>query len=130
MITNFKLYEIIKKSPTKKALARDYKIGDYVICECKTSFTFPELPELNEFTLNNIGQIIDILDIRRRSDIYVVQFDYIPEILRPGFQIKYNKADINKKYENSITFNREDIKYLSDDKSDLETLISANKFNL
>ena len=36
MITKFKLYETIKKSPTKKALARDYKIGDYVICECKT----------------------------------------------------------------------------------------------
>ena len=120
MITNFKIYETIKKSPTKKTLARDYKIGDYVICE---SESFNKIPEFNNFILNNIGQIIDILDIRRRSDIYVVQFDYIPEKLKNGFQINHSDIDINRIYENSITFNREEIKYLSDDKSDLETLI-------
>ena len=124
MITNFKLYETIKKSPTKKALVRDYKIDDYVICESE-GFSI-----LNDFTLNNIGKIIDILDIRRRSDIYVVQFDYIPKKLRNGFQITHSDFDINKTYDNSITFNREEIKYLSDDKLDLEVLVNSNKFNI
>jgi len=125
MITKFKLYETIKKSPkTKKILVKDYKIGDYVICESES------FPMLSDFTSSNVGQIIDILNIRERFDNYVIQYDYIPDNLKHSFQIQCHDNDPNKKYENSVTVTRTEIKFLSDKKSDLEYLSNSKKFNI
>ena len=123
MIKKFKLFETLKKGPViKKTLVRDFKIGSYVICESKHEFE-----ELNNFTLNNVGQIIDVLDIKDRTDNIVVNFDYIPYELINGYQVTRYK---NNTYKSAILFTRWEIKYLSDDKSELESIIAANKFNI
>jgi len=117
MITDFKIYEKNKKSSILPS------IGDYVICE-SIDFT-----ELNSFTLSNIGQIIEIIDIKYRWDRFIVQFDYIPDYLE-SYQIYHSEIDYSKKYKNAMSFSLEELIHISDDKSKLEFLTQTNKFNI
>ena len=94
------------------------QVGDYVICSVDVIF----FKNLNEFCKYNIGQIIKILE---KTGEYLVRFDdaYNSDI---NSLILYS-TNVDKF---DVKFSKREIKKFSKDKEELESLVSANKYNL
>ena len=96
------------------------KIGDYVICD-EYEPEDVHFNDFNELVNNEVGEIIDI-NGNNSDDRYVVRFDNIPETIGAGF--------LDRDYDSAIRFLRSEIKYFSKNKSELEAIFAANKYNL
>jgi len=113
-----KTYEKIQKI-SKRFRKKDIHIGDYVII----NDNYPEFTKYSNYINNNVGKIINITSIRDRTDIYVVQFDELTvDDVGAGFLDSY--------YNSSMRFTFDELKYISNDKADLEVKLAANKYNL
>lgn len=112
-----KIERFNESSITKKKI----EIGDYVICNEYDVHDY-KFDDFNKLVSTHVGRVIDITKKENRSDKYVVQFDDIPESLKNGFMIK--------EYPSAIRFTRDEIIYSSKDKSKLEYIFAAKKFNL
>ena len=87
------------------------KVGYYVIMETSSVDNY-----LVNFIESNIGIISNVF--KNKNTIVCVSYDNIP----------YN---INSYFESNLRqFNINQIKYMSEDKSELEYIINANKYNL
>lgn len=113
MIIKFKIFEAFNEGKPK--------VGDYVLGE---SVRDPESKSvLNVFLKENIGKIIDI----RKST---------PQGLFWKYFITYEKHIPTVKFREDIgsipcmALHEKYIKYWSDDKKELELLLTANKYNL
>jgi len=110
MITKFKIFENVNEN--------EPEVGDYVIA---SSNDF--LIDLNEFTKNRIGRLYNIFKPLYVDDLsYTVIYDNIPKELDCYTFKVYD--------EEAISLDKEDIKYWSKDKEDLEKILMTNKFNL
>jgi len=92
-------------------------IGDYVICY---EDNYPN--EYNIFLSNNIGRIICI---NAGYDYIVVSYDN--NKIESNFKYLYKYDDLNVYCRN---INNNDIIYSSNNITDLELIISVNKYNL
>ena len=110
MITKFKIYEEINLN--------EPEVGDYIIAESNDFLT-----DINEFTKNRIGILYNIFKPLYADDLsYTIIYDNIPKEL---------DFYVFKVYDDeAISMNREDIKYWSKNKEDLEKILIANKFNI
>lgn len=101
MITKFKLFENINED--------EPEVGDYVLCEEDEDTTF-------DFTKNKIGKYC-----MNSEDIdypYYIEYDNIPDNLQIFFT------------DNCRLMMKNEIKYWSKDKNELEAILSTNKFNI
>jgi hypothetical protein len=92
-------------------------VGDYVIvCE--------EEPRIDNFTLNNIGQIIPIPESwKKKEKIYLfVQYEYIPPELSEWFRT-YGAP-------RTRIFSKDEVLFCGKNKEQLELKIFAKKYNL
>jgi len=138
---HLKTYEMINNDNQKIP-----EIGDYVICK-DTPFHNNFHIALNKalfenFTLNNIGQIIDIKFLSNKiCTKYYVKYDtdIQDDILNYGFIKLENIGDItnykiypvkNISYTNITDFEYKEILYFSKNKEDVETYLSSKKYNL
>jgi hypothetical protein len=112
----------IKKFET--ALIRGLEIGYYVMCEVDVKF----FNDLNVFSKNHIGEIIDIQ--YNSAMPYIVEFDVNFENYK--FLKTYHISIYNGKKTKKLTvaFSPNEIIDYSDDKSDLESKISSKIYNL
>lgn len=90
------------------------QIGDYVIID---PYTHPK--EVENWILNNIGQIIDI----ENYDTYIVKYENIPTGWEDHFSYNDEQKNIRKTQKSGI-------KHISKNKEELELIISQNKYNL
>jgi len=106
---------------------------------------FSTKPKFIDYLSNNIGQIVKILTKKYDEDDneILVKYDNIPtNILSYGFMMIDNlKKDVeietipdlkilDELYTNITSFEFNEIIYFSNNKSDVETYIQANKYNL
>ena len=97
------------------------KIVDYVICyEYRSDDS--HFDNYNRLMNSEVGELIDIDTRNGHNDKYVVRFDNIPETIGTGF--------LDRDYDSAIKFLRSEIKYFSKNKSELEAIFAANKYNL
>ena len=99
-------------------------VGDYVICEEQTSSD----KELKEFINNTIGKC-DGVKGKKTEDfltLYAVKYDDIPYWQKSCNNFTY---DIKGKYY-TRNFYRREIKHISKDRKELETILAAKKYNL
>jgi len=90
------------------------QIGDYVICQ-----ELNAIEEINLFLGNNIGKIVFVGE---RKMFFCVQYTNIPR----NISDRFGYGSIT----NARNMRRDEIKYWSDNKENLETLLSTNKYNL
>jgi len=110
MITQFKIYE--------KLNVNEPEVGDYVIVQSNDF-----LVDINEFTKNRIGKLYNIFKPLYADDLsYTIIYDDIPK------ELDFYKFKIDD--EEAISMNKEDIRYWSKYKEDLEKILMTNKFNL
>jgi len=129
---------------------KEPEVGDYVICQDtasigKMNVYFSTKPKFIDYLSNNIGQIVKILTKKYDEDDneILVKYDNIPtNILSYGFMMIDNlKKDVeietipdlkilDELYTNITSFEFNEIIYFSNNKSDVETYIQANKYNL
>ena len=103
MITKFKLFGSINEG--------EPKVGDYVICEESVSGEV-----VKEFISNNIG--IFSKSIHDETFKYSIEYENIPDNIYGAFTNKCRRMS------------RQEIKYWSKDKEELEILLVTNKYNL
>jgi len=102
--------------------------GDYVICEEDEYYPNYPIESVNTLIKNNIGRIITIeySYINKNNDRYYITYDNIPEECDDYFSDIYNNGFKFK----TRDMLREEIKYWSKNKKDLEIILQANKYNL
>ena len=103
----------------------DPRVGDYVICE-EMIFTGKEFNEICEFISNNIGQVIEINEIKRINKkfiFYTILYEEIPNNLK-------SFAHFNGKNINLRQMKREEIIKFSKDRNELEEYLTAKKYGL
>lgn len=117
MITQFKMFESVNDG--------EPEVGDYVICHSHMSF----FTEVNDFTKTNIGKLIKIdsqSDKYEGGDnieiIYIVRYEKVPRTLDLLFFKEYGG--------DSIIMYKDDIKYWSKNKKELEKVIESEKYNI
>lgn len=93
------------------------KINDFVLCKMPernldryTDKYIEEQTILKNFINNNIGQIVDLINIK-----IIVKYENVPEIIKNNFPY--------------TTYLR-DIIYFSDNQEELKVMLDQNKFNL
>jgi hypothetical protein len=86
------------------------KVGDYVIVDRKTEL------DVYDFTSNNIGYYEQSVNSNRMT--YHIRFNNVPEELEKKFTY------------NCRNYSREDIKYWSKNKKELEIILSTIKYNI
>jgi len=99
-----KTFEDINKKP---------KVGDYVLCNEFTAFD-----EFRIFLNNNIGKIVEINSNSDDNCPFCIEFKNIPKVFT--YKFPYNKRNFSEK----------EIVYCSDNIEELETFLSAKKYNL
>lgn len=118
MITLFKIFESITTPP---------KIGDYVLIDSNLFHNYYRNELFCEYINSNIGQVIEIKITQDRfkfnENSVVVKFENIPKEL--SF-FGDNFFDRN----NNRTCSISTLKCWSSNKEELETLITAKKYNL
>ena len=121
MITNFRIYEFINQGKPD--------IGDYVICkeEVEGLINVDITNELNNFLLSNIGKVIgtkggEISEDYDNEYPYLISYEKVPRKLK--FCFEYSSDN------NARVFGINEIEFWSKDKKDLESIISAKKYNL
>jgi hypothetical protein len=105
------------------------RVGDYVLCERDNSNNHMGTAKLcSDFIENNIGLIINHLKskISDSEEVFRVKYENVPEKLKGGWFF-HSKELINCYY--YIT-KKHEIKHWSKNREDLETILSANKYNL
>lgn len=113
MITNFKIFENINKG--------EPEIGDYVICEEKIGSISQFI---KDFVNSNIGKIMAILDKPSVYDFWI-HYD-IPDDEK--FKLFYSS---NEEVPSSWRkMKRNEIKYWSRNKEDLEPILAGTKYNI
>jgi len=120
---HLKIYELFNN---KLEETKYPKIGDYIVADCDYD-TNGDLEELIAFLNNNIGQIVDICPRERKpsafsnwgSDDGIFNVEY--EDVIPG-----SYADKRKTW----WLRKEEIKYFSDSKEELELKLQIKKFNI
>jgi hypothetical protein len=114
MITNFKIFETVSTQPN---------LGDYVILFPKNGSS-EALSVYNKFISENVGEIVEI---RREHGgtgyIYFVKFENIPEILSFSHTNYFRKN-------NTSDYTTQHFRYWSENKEELEAILSAEKYNL
>jgi hypothetical protein len=108
---HLKKYEQLKE--------QEPKIGDFVIC---TDNGITNDKNFESYLNTNIGKIILIRD--NDKDPYCVLYEDIPS------NFKVYASIVHDKIRKLIKFNRDEIKYFSKNKEDLERIIIANKYNI
>lgn len=113
------------KSLYENIISTEPKIGDYVICT-----DIEDKPEFINFLNNNIGKIVmikrNIPDNDKLTNVYVAKFDNIPENIKSFFKYR----SINNTHYNLRGFYPHEIINFSENKNDLLTYLTANKYNL
>jgi len=90
--------------------------NDWVIC----AEVLNTDKDLDNFISNNIGKIVDIKYIYDiNDDQYTIKYDDVPYTL----EYRFTKLNTRLMYKNEI-------KYWSKNKEDLEIILQANKYNL
>lgn len=104
------------------------QIGDYVIMRYGLPYVFDDYmskEEILKFISNNIGKIIEIIDMENKLFVEI-EYDDIPDDL-----IDYFSTDFpDHLTQNLLIFNLDDIKMFDKDKEILEIKTSAIKYNL
>ena len=103
MIIKFKTYESINED--------EPELGDYVIC--KESHEHEIV--VQNFLSQNIGKIVEM----NKGYKYIVKYKNIPNDTKKYFI-----------YQGTRGMDRNEIKYWSKDKEELESILNANKYNL
>ena len=101
---------------------KNFKNGDYVICEEKTNMADINLVN---FINSNIGQILNSKELDDSWDtLYEVRYENIPDELKmtDHFHVKYTYYIRN--------FYQKEIVHFSEKRETLELILSANKYNL
>jgi len=114
MITKFKIYE--------KLNVNEPEVGDYVICY---NYETDDVLFRDKFTSNNIGKLMEIQNLNHYNEIeysYMVKYDFLPDELD-----WLNFKDLGKYV---LSFYKNDIKYWSKNREDLEMILQTNKFNI
>ena len=121
MMTQFKLFEG-KKYP---------KVGDYVICELEL-YNSDAKEQATKFLNNSIGRIVDDEDAqvdfvsRIKIKSYKIEFFNVPsDVQREYFTTYSNTFPI---YNSWVVFG--DIRYWSEDKKELERILTERRFDL
>ena len=119
MITQFKMFEKISMPP---------KIGDYVIINDEL-YKNGNL-EFYNFIKSNIGKVIDTkisngnsLTGFSKEEIMLILFENIPD------ELSYYKKNFFYK-DNTRACSVSSLKYWSENKKELETLLASEKYNL
>lgn len=112
MIIKFKIFESIDETPD---------IGSWVIIE-EDSETYSI--EARKFINNSIGYIWK----RNGSNSFIIKYYNIPADVI--FYFAYSDYSDGLKIGNSLLATREEIKYCSKNKEELEHISDANKYNL
>ena len=119
MITQFKIFENVNHG--------EPEVGDYVICHSHMDFFY----EVNDFTKTNIGEIIKI---DSQVDKYKYEYDDNIDVI---YMVKYENVPktldflVFKDYDcDSFVMYKDDIKYWSKNKEELEKVIEAEKYNI
>lgn len=126
MITNFKVFEQSSNFIKDKIYEMNEgnpQVGDYVICggddlSCQDKSTCGYSNKERDFMFNKIGRIIKIGSSGTYP--YAVTYDDIPSEL--------NNGDITS--QSFILVGSNIITYCSNDKEELEQILTANKFNI
>jgi hypothetical protein len=118
MITKFQLFEVYKE-PNNWYAEDEPKLHDYVILNINWH---PNLPELDLFLNNNIGQISKLKKNTKNPDY--IQYQIIYENPPEEFKKVYFT---HNRY--SYVY-RTNIKHFSSNKEDLEEILTAKKYNL
>ena len=113
MIIKFKIFEEINDGKPQ--------VGDYVICEEENFNKNPVKKYVNE----NIGKIIKI---HSPNSILWFLIEYDIDFITCGFDI--DKFQLEEDPIGCRNMNRDEIKYWSKDKEELESILSAKKYNL
>jgi hypothetical protein len=116
-ITKFQLFESYKE-PNNWYAENEPKLHDYVILDINWH---PNLPKLDFFFNNNIGQISKLKKDNKNRDY--IQYQIIYE----NSPKEFKKYILNNRF--SYVY-RSQIKYFSSNKEDLEAILTANKYNL
>lgn len=91
------------------------KAGDWIICEEDDN-------EIRSFIDNNIGRIISKESYPQTGVFYyIVEYDNVPYDIMSRFRFYPG---------NCRNMLREEIKYWSNDKSELESILQAKKYNI
>lgn len=112
MITNFKLFESLNRPPQN---------GDYVLIDYE-QYDHGFHKPWHDFYISNIGQIINF-DFDSNSYKIKFQMTELPKDFPRG----YFRIEDGNYTENYYLKN---LKYWSEDKEDIETLLSKDKYNL
>jgi len=104
----------------EKLNVNEPEVGDYVIGYSNLEF----FTEVNDFTKNNIGKLIEILESKYDDidDSYLIEYYHIPDELSFFKFAEYG--------DNILALNKEDIKYWSKNKKELKLILQSNKFNI
>ena len=113
MITKFKIYEAINQGKPK--------VGDYVILNYSETNTNDIKKSL--FIDNSVGKIF-----RKEEEFFYVRYYNIPEEILKDF--KYSDYSDGIRVGNSVFIHTDDILYWSEDKEELEVILTAKKYNL
>jgi hypothetical protein len=105
------------------------KVGDYVICKDKLN----QHKSFNDFLKYNYGEIVFIDP--NEKDAYYVKFNNIPYDIKEleCYLFKYLPSHLFRRIEgvsNIAKFTKKEIEHFSSNLEDLETIISAYKYNL
>lgn len=110
MITKFKIFESINELP---------KVGDFILLNIDEYEYVAKI--WREFITTHIGEIIKIeTEHGGMSDIYEIKFEDVPDEIYTNFLSRDNTTKVRI----------EKFKYWSSDKSELETKINSEKYNL
>ena len=114
MIIKFKIFESLNQG--------EPKIGDWVICELMQNISeiIPDNETLDTFISSNIGRIVRYENLSDCHSYYVRYKTKIPYNIKKWFDVDIFKFD----------FAREEIKYWSKNKNELELIVAAKKYNL
>ena len=91
--------------------------GDYVICDEEEDIS----PAYN-FIKNNIGIFLRIIVNSNNEEYYAVQYSNVPKELKMYFEY-HNMYNVRPMFEHEI-------RYWSNNREELESILSANKYNL
>jgi len=113
-------------SQTFESISSEPKINDYVICKD----TYIDDFILDDFLGSNIGIIllIDPEHPEHPAFPYTVQYENIPENIQQYFSI--TSSFLGESPNSTRKFNRNEIVHFSEDKSDIQRILTQKRFDL